>query len=89
MELFIDEKWLEEALRRVQAGVDAYGSQVAFARACNLSHTIVSQVIKRRIDPPPQLLAAIGLRRRVIYEEIPPSVTLRRRRIAQNCCQAG
>jgi len=78
-ELNIQKDDLEEALRRLQAGIDQEGSQIAFAKKHGLSHTIISQVMRRRIDPPPQVLAAIGLERIVSYRDI--ARTPRRRNI--------
>lgn len=71
MELNIDGESLSEALRRLEAAVEAAGSQLAFAKAHGVSHTIVSQVMRRRIDPPPQILSALGMHRIVRYEDIP------------------
>lgn len=81
MELNIDKEDLDEAMRRLHAAVEEHGSQLAFAKAFGLSHTIVSQVMRRRIDPPPQVLAAIKMHRVVRYEDLPEAK--RRRHIQE------
>ena len=70
MELVIDATDLAEARKRLQHAVDRHGSQLAFAQAHGLSHTIISQALRGRIDPPPALLAALGLQRIVRYRDV-------------------
>jgi hypothetical protein len=70
LDLTIDAADLQDALRRLDKAIAKHGTQLAFAKAHGLSHTIVSQVVRRRIDPPPQVLEALGLVRVVRYVTI-------------------
>lgn len=72
MELIICRDDLAMAIRRLRTEIDSAGSQSAFARLHGLTHTVVSQTLRGRIDPPPVLLAALGLRRVVRYLDAPP-----------------
>lgn len=49
----------------------AAGGQAAWAKKAGISPQYVSDVVNGRKDPGPGMLAALGLRKRVIYEPIP------------------
>lgn len=70
---------IEMALARLREAIQTAGSQLRFAREHKIAHTTLSQVMRRRIDPPPAVLAAIGLRRIVRYEEVPATTPKRRK----------
>lgn len=54
---------------RVLAHVKEAGSARAFAARAGVSSAYVLDVIHKRRNPGPAVLAAIGLARRVVYEE--------------------
>jgi DNA-binding transcriptional regulator YdaS (Cro superfamily) len=61
---------LEEVYRRIEVLIAEYGTQAAFARAINLSPVSVSDVVKRRKEPGPAMLKAIGVEKVVSYREV-------------------
>lgn len=70
MDFVIEPQDLAEAKRRLHAAIEKHGTQQAFAKAHGINHSLVSQVVRGRVDPPPQVLLALGLRRIVKYVDI-------------------
>lgn len=63
---------LDAVLTRINRTVAFYGSQAATARALHVSLSDLNRVVRGREAPGPALLAALGLRRVVTYEEVAP-----------------
>ena len=58
----------DELIRRLKREIEALGTQGAFAKAKAVSPTIISEVLMGRREPSKKLLAAMNLRRVVLFE---------------------
>ncbi len=59
----------DDVIDRLRAAVQAAGSQKAYAELHGISEQYVSNALLRRCAPGPRMLEAIGVERRVYYEE--------------------
>jgi transcriptional regulator with XRE-family HTH domain len=60
----------EEFIAYLTEQVDAYGSQLAFARHYGVSPSYLSDVMRRKREPGPSMLHALGFRKVVTYKRI-------------------
>ena len=69
-EVAVESASLKEVLRRLEAAIVEHGTQQAFADYQGISRVVISQLLNGRIDPPPKILKALGLRRVILYDDI-------------------